>query len=72
MTADALQTDEQKNELYIKIKSAAESGFDFSTRWFIKDGTNAGEFKKILFLFKREIHIHICWAMPRGEWDLDY
>lgn len=28
--------------MYIKIKSAAESGHDFTTRWFVKEGTNRG------------------------------
>lgn len=35
--------DDQKTKLYINLKSAAESGWDFSSRWFItKNGTNEG------------------------------
>lgn len=35
--------EEDKNELYMHIKSAAESGWDFSSRWFITaNGTNNG------------------------------
>jgi len=47
LTAEPLASEELKNELYIKIKSAAESGLDFSSRWFIKDGTNAGNLSNI-------------------------
>lgn len=69
MTADALQTDEQKNELYIKIKSAAESGFDFSTRWFIKDGTNVGEFKEICVFIKRcNAFTYILYVLGNAQW----
>ncbi|BES99965.1 trehalase (brush-border membrane glycoprotein) [Nesidiocoris tenuis] len=36
-------SDEEKTKLYINIKSAAESGWDFSSRWFIGEkGTNRG------------------------------
>lgn len=47
ITAEKFKTEEEKNEMYIKIKSAAESGHDFSTRWFIKDGTNKGNLSDI-------------------------
>uniref|UniRef100_A0A1B6DB06 Trehalase n=2 Tax=Clastoptera arizonana TaxID=38151 RepID=A0A1B6DB06_9HEMI len=46
-TAAHFVTEEERNECYIKLKSAAESGFDFSTRWFIKDGTNKGNLSYI-------------------------
>ena len=32
-----------KNEMYWELKTGAESGWDYSTRWFISDGTNQGE-----------------------------
>jgi len=42
--AEKHQRSEDKNELYIHIKSAAESGWDFSSRWFITvNGTNSGK-----------------------------
>ncbi|XP_054282635.1 trehalase-like isoform X1 [Macrosteles quadrilineatus] len=47
LTADRLPTQEEKNEIYISLKSAAESGHDFSTRWFIKNGTNGGNLSNI-------------------------
>ena len=33
--AQRLATDKEKEELYQNIKSGAESGWDFSGRWFI-------------------------------------
>ena len=41
--AESLKTEEEKNEFYIDVKSAAESGWDFSSRWFISNGTNGGK-----------------------------
>ncbi|XP_060861354.1 trehalase-like isoform X2 [Metopolophium dirhodum] len=46
--AEKHQRSEDKNELYIHIKSAAESGWDFSSRWFITvNGTNSGNLSDI-------------------------
>ncbi|CAL8082201.1 unnamed protein product [Orchesella dallaii] len=33
--AETLETEEEKTELYFNLKSGAESGWDFSSRWFI-------------------------------------
>ena len=42
-TASGLDTDEAKEEHYSELKAGAESGLDFSSRWFINDdGTNNG------------------------------
>lgn len=41
--AESLPTDAERESLYSELKAAAESGMDFSSRWFItKDGTNEG------------------------------
>ncbi|KAJ9574970.1 hypothetical protein L9F63_007860, partial [Diploptera punctata] len=40
--AENLKSEEERTEFYIDIKSAAESGWDFSSRWFISNGTNIG------------------------------
>lgn len=41
--AEHFETSEEKEEFFLHIKSAAESGWDFSSRWMIaKDGTNRG------------------------------
>lgn len=47
---------EDKEAHYSELKAAAESGWDFSSRWFIsKDGDNEG--KSVISLFSREIFI---------------
>lgn len=43
LTANHLATDEEKQHLYWDIKSAAATGWDFSSRWVIHDGTNGGK-----------------------------
>lgn len=40
--AQNLSTESEKEDLYGEIKAAAESGMDFSSRWFIKDGEIRG------------------------------
>ncbi|XP_075973557.1 uncharacterized protein LOC142974872 [Anticarsia gemmatalis] len=45
----------EREDFYIDMKSAAESGWDFSSRWFItSDGSNAGEL----------INIHTRYIVP--------
>lgn len=44
-SAAFLPTQIEKEDLYIDLKSAAESGWDFSSRWFISNKTNQGEGK---------------------------
>ncbi|XP_023171892.1 trehalase isoform X2 [Drosophila hydei] len=42
-TAESFHTDEAKEDHYSELKSAAESGMDFSSRWYINEnGTNIG------------------------------
>lgn len=41
-TSAAFKTNDAKEEHYSELKAAAESGMDFSSRWFISNGTNAG------------------------------
>lgn len=40
--AKSLPNDTERERLYAELKAGAESGMDFSSRWFIKDGTNVG------------------------------
>ena len=42
--AQTLKTEEEKEYLYVQLKTAAESGWDFSTRWYIHNATNNGEY----------------------------
>ncbi|KAI5634840.1 trehalase domain-containing protein [Phthorimaea operculella] len=46
--AQQFNTSERQQEFYTDIKSAAESGWDFSTRWFIdQNGDNTGHLTNI-------------------------
>jgi alpha,alpha-trehalase len=49
---------ENKEDFYINIKSAAESGWDFSSRWFISKGTNEGKIK----VWYRMADMHRNWT----------
>lgn len=40
--AESLPTEAEREDLYAELKAGAESGMDFSSRWFIKNGTNEG------------------------------
>ncbi|PNF19664.1 Trehalase [Cryptotermes secundus] len=40
--AEAFHTDDEKEAYYSELKAAAESGWDFSSRWFIQNATNKG------------------------------
>ncbi|XP_055619922.1 trehalase isoform X3 [Toxorhynchites rutilus septentrionalis] len=42
ISAQIFEKEEDKQDFYSELKAAAESGMDFSSRWFIKEGTNAG------------------------------
>ncbi|XP_050431937.1 trehalase-like isoform X2 [Adelges cooleyi] len=46
--AQTFRTEEEKNKFYINVKSAAESGWDFSSRWYITpNGTSFGHLSDI-------------------------
>lgn len=47
MTASSCDCDIDRENLYSEIKPAACSGMDFSSRWYIKNGTNQGELKNL-------------------------
>ncbi|XP_043253468.1 trehalase-like isoform X1 [Colletes gigas] len=42
LTSQNFRTNEEKENYYAELKTAAESGWDFSSRWFILNGTNKG------------------------------
>lgn len=42
-TAEHFRTEEDRENFFSDITAAAESGMDFSSRWFIKNGTNKGQ-----------------------------
>ncbi|GLH08160.1 Trehalase [Gryllus bimaculatus] len=41
-SAHFFHTEEDKENYYSELKAAAESGWDFSSRWFVLNGTNKG------------------------------
>lgn len=52
-SAEHYKTEKEKTQFYVSIKSGAETGWDFSSRWFItKNGSNHGE--------NIYIHKYIC------------
>ncbi|XP_014607616.1 PREDICTED: trehalase isoform X2 [Polistes canadensis] len=46
-TSQSFRTAEEKDNYYAELKTAAESGWDFSSRWFILDGTNKGNLSNL-------------------------
>lgn len=54
--AQAFETEEEKEDFYSEIKAGAESGMDFTARWFIaEDGTNKGKFLSTAFFAEQNI-----------------
>jgi neutral trehalase len=51
------RTEAERQDFYTQLKTAAESGWDFSTRWYIMNSTNKGEHG-----FR---NIHITSFLPR-------
>lgn len=45
--AQEFETPEERTAFFKQIKAGAESGMDFSSRWFINNGTNRGTLKDI-------------------------
>lgn len=63
-TGNAFETLEEKEAHYSELKAAAESGMDFSSRWFIKeDGTNNGtlEHLKTRYIVPVELNAILHW-----------
>jgi alpha,alpha-trehalase len=48
---EAFHTDEEKEAYYSELKAAAESGWDFSSRWFIQNATNKGKPCLLILIF---------------------
>lgn len=46
-TAEQFSTEQEKIEFYSQVKSAAESGWDFSSRWFKPENDLIGELKDV-------------------------
>jgi neutral trehalase len=61
--AEILPSEKEKEDLYVNLKSAAESGWDFSSRWFISNGTNNGKIK----VWHRLADMHRNWISQNQE-----
>jgi len=47
-SAEVFETEAEREEFYYHMKAGAESGWDYSTRWFInKEGGNSGSLKNV-------------------------
>ncbi|XP_049831437.1 trehalase-like [Schistocerca gregaria] len=62
-TAQYASTNEARENIYHQIKSGAESGWDFSGRWFIKDKTNAGNLSNIQtqYIIPVDLNAFVYW-----------
>ncbi|XP_075987321.1 trehalase-like isoform X2 [Anticarsia gemmatalis] len=56
-------SNDKKEELYAELKAAAESGWDFSSRWFILNGTNKGNLTnlKTRSIVPVDLNAIMCW-----------
>ncbi|XP_041983501.1 trehalase-like isoform X2 [Aricia agestis] len=61
--AKHFETQDKKEELYAELKAAAESGWDFSSRWFILNGTNKGNLTnlKTRSIIPVDLNAFMCW-----------
>ncbi|GBP36063.1 Trehalase [Eumeta japonica] len=61
--AKHFDSNEKKEELYAELKAAAESGWDFSSRWFILNGTNKGNLTnlKTRSIIPVDLNAIMCW-----------
>lgn len=49
LTSQSFRTPEEKDNYFNELKTAAETGWDFSSRWFIFEGTNKGTKSTLTF-----------------------
>ncbi|XP_069985201.1 trehalase isoform X2 [Penaeus vannamei] len=74
--AHTLKSDEAKEQLYVELKSGAESGWDYSTRWIINNNTNkVGVFMIALyfvcpFLLHGKYSLLIVMLLALGLWEM--
>ncbi|KAK6619676.1 hypothetical protein RUM43_012433 [Polyplax serrata] len=63
-SASFLSTQSEKDDHYIDLKSAAESGWDFSSRWFISDKTNQGNISSIhtRYIIPVDLNAFVYWS----------
>jgi len=54
-SALVFRSEGEKQDHYSELKAAAESGWDFSSRWFIQNGTNNGENNQFFYIFNTKL-----------------
>ncbi|KAK6644318.1 hypothetical protein RUM43_000585 [Polyplax serrata] len=73
LSASSFKTQREKNEYYSELKAAAEAGWDFSSRWFIKNGTNKGNLTdtKTKYIVPVELNSILYWnaQLLSGFWE---
>ncbi|KAJ9597755.1 hypothetical protein L9F63_011363 [Diploptera punctata] len=54
---------EEREYLYLQLKTAAETGWDFSTRWYIHNGTNRGNLTDTnpQYIVPVDLNAILCW-----------
>ncbi|XP_066997114.2 trehalase isoform X2 [Anabrus simplex] len=62
-SAAVFRTDEEKENYFSELKTAAESGWDFSSRWFVLNSTNKGNITnmKIRSIIPVDLNAIIYW-----------
>lgn len=63
ISAQIFEKDDDKEDYYCELKAAAESGMDFTSRWFIKNGTNSGNLTdlKCRYIIAVELNAILYW-----------
>jgi len=59
LTSQSFRTAEEKDDYYAELKTAAESGWDFSSRWFIHEGTNQGNYRSLIVSRAMKIEVFL-------------
>nr|AQY15496.1 membrane-bound trehalase-like protein isoform 1 [Gampsocleis gratiosa]AQY15497.1 membrane-bound trehalase-like protein isoform 2 [Gampsocleis gratiosa]AQY15498.1 membrane-bound trehalase-like protein isoform 3 [Gampsocleis gratiosa] len=62
-SAAVFRTDEEKENYFSELKTAAESGWDFSSRWFVLNSTNKGNITnmKVTSIIPVDLNAIIYW-----------
>lgn len=72
-SAASFKEQQKKEEFYSHLKAAAESGWDFSSRYFITNGTNKGKYRMYItkWIFLHKI-FRINSIIPKRDYSFPY
>lgn len=59
MTSESFRSAEEKDNYYAELKTAAESGWDFSSRWFVHEGTNKGNYYSLITFHAMKMEVFL-------------